>query len=172
MDFMFWVWLGVIVATAIAEFATMEIVSIWFTIGAIVPFILAATNCVRWEIQLVVFVVISAVLIVSLRRITKKFLLKNSNGKTNLDTLIGKELRMLKGTDFETIGSVKVNDVVWSAVGQNRESIGKDEIVEVVKIDGNKLIVKKIENMEESVSSVKESESLSENKKEKKENKK
>lgn len=172
MDFMFWVWLGVIVATAIVEFATMEIVSIWFTIGAIIPFILAATNCVRWEIQLVVFVVISAVLIVSLRRITKKFLLRNSNDKTNLDTLIGKELRMLKKTDFETIGSVKVNDIVWGAVGQNQETIEKDEIVQVVKIDGNKLIVKKCDKSEEKVSLEDESEKLSKKQKDEKESEK
>lgn len=145
MDVMFWVWLGVIVVSAIIEFATMEIVSIWFTFGAIVPFIMAATNSVRWEIQLVVFVIISALLIVTLRSLTKKFLLKNTGAKTNADSMLGKHYRMLEKTDFETMGSVKVNDVVWSAIEQNQQTIEKGEIVEVVKISGNKLVVKKIE---------------------------
>ena len=146
MDVMFWVWLGVIVVTAILEFVTMELVSIWFTAGAIIPFIMAATNSVRWEIQLAVFVVLSAILVASLRSVTKKFLLRNSNEKTNINALIGQKHRMLSRTDFETIGSVRINDVVWSVSGEDQQTIEKDEIVEIVKVEGNKLIVKKVEN--------------------------
>ncbi len=149
MDFMFWVWLGVIVVTAAAEFATMELVSIWFTAGAIVPFILSATNACSWVWQVVIFGVVSAALMISLRGITKKFLLRNSNAKTNLDTLIGREFRMLSRTDFETLGSLKVNDVVWSARGKDDEVIEKGEVVKIVKIQGNKLIVTKAKNSEE-----------------------
>ena len=144
MDTMFWVWMGVIVATAIIEFSTMELVSIWFTFGAIVPFILAGTNATSWEIQLIIFIAISAVLILSLRRITKKFLLRNSKGKTNLDAIIGKHVRMIDEADFDSIGTVKVNGVIWNAVGESQETIESGTIVEIVKVDGNKLIVKKI----------------------------
>ena len=76
-------------------------------------------------------------------------MLKNANEKTNVDAIVGKKLRMLSKTDFETIGSVKINDVVWSAIGENQQTIDKDAIVEVVKVDGNKLIVKAIEEKKE-----------------------
>lgn len=145
MSAMFWVWLAVIVATVVVELITMELVSVWFTIGAIVPFILAATNAVGWEIQVVIFVVVSAVLVLALRKITKKFLLRNSNEKTNLEAIIGKEYRMLTETDFDTIGTLKINDIVWNAVGKNQQEIKKGEIVRVLKVDGNKLIVEKVE---------------------------
>ena len=149
MSAMFWVWLAVIVGTAVLEIVTLDLVSIWFTIGAIVPFILAGTKAVGWEIQIVIFVGISAILICSLRNVTKKFLLKNANEKTNVDSLIGKKFRMLERTDFETVGSLKVNDVVWSAVGLDDQTIEKGEIVEVVKVSGNKLTVRKWdENLE------------------------
>lgn len=154
MDFMFWVWLGVIVVTAIIEFATMEIASIWFTFGAIIPFIMAACGGVHWSIQLAVFIVLSAIMILSLRKVTMKWLLKNSNHKTNVDALVGQKHRMLSRTDFETLGSVKINDVVWSAVGENQQTIEKDEIVEIVKLSGNKLIVKKFEEAQNSVETV------------------
>lgn len=144
MDIMFWIWIGVIVVTAVVEAATMEIVSIWFTIGAIVPLILAATGAVSWEWQLIIFIALSAILIISLRNITKKYLLRNSNEKTNLDTIIGKEYRMSEETDFDSVGSVKINGVTWSAIEKDRQTILKGEIVRVVKIDGNKLIVEKI----------------------------
>ena len=42
MEVMFWVWLGVIVVSAIAEAASMELVSVWFIVGAIPPFIMSA----------------------------------------------------------------------------------------------------------------------------------
>ncbi len=145
MSVLFWIWLAVIVVTAVVEMLTMEVVSIWFTFGAIIPFILSATNVVGWEIQIIVFVVVSAVLILSLRKITKKFLLRNSNEKTNLDSIIGKKYRLIDRTDFENNGTVKVNGVVWSVLSDNGEAIESGEIVQIVKIDGNKLIVKKSE---------------------------
>lgn len=144
MDFMFWIWLAVIVVTAIAEFATMEIVSIWFTFGAIIPFIMAATNSVSWEAQIVVFVVISALLIASLRSVTRRFLFKGNTEKTNLEMYIGMQYRMIMRTDFETVGAIKINDVVWSAVALNRETIEAGAIVQVVDIDGNKFVVREL----------------------------
>ena len=116
MSAMFWVWLGVIVVTAVVELVTTELVSIWFTFGAIVPFILATIDVVGFEWQILIFVVLSSVLIISLRKVTKKFLLRNSNEKTNIDSIIGKQCRMLARTDFETVGYVKINDVEWSAI--------------------------------------------------------
>ena len=106
MNAMFWAWLIVIIITAVMEFVTMEVVSIWFTLGAIVPFILSAVDVVGWEWQLLIFIVVSAVLVLSLRNVTKKWLLKNSNEKTNLDVIIGKQYRMLTKTDFENMAYI------------------------------------------------------------------
>ena len=144
---MLWIWVAVIVLSIIIEVFTMEIVSIWLTFGAIIPLILAATGKVNWLIQLVVFFVVSTVLIVSLRKVTKKFLLKNATEKTNLNALIGQKFRMLERTDFETIGSIKINGVVWSAVGLDRQTIEKDDIVEIVNVSGNKMVVKKVDEV-------------------------
>ena len=53
---------------------------------------------------------------------------------------------MIEKISFLNPGSCKINDVVWTAVALNeKEEIEKDEVVEVVTIDGNKLIVKKVE---------------------------
>jgi len=145
----FWIWICIIVGTIILEVITLDVVSIWFTIGAIVPLILSATNACGWEIQVILFIAISAVLILSLRKITIKFLFKNSNEKTNMDAIIGKTYRMLERADFETLGSIKINGVIWSVEPIKSEAIEKDEIVEVVKVVGNKLQVKKVENKEE-----------------------
>ncbi len=149
MEVMFWVWLGVIVVTAVVEFISFDLTSIWFTAGAIIPFILAAIGGIRWEIQVAVFVGVSAILLISLRKWTRRMLLKNANFKTNIDALIGKKVRMIERTDFETLGAVKIGDVVWSAKSENGKAIEKDVIVEIKKVDGNKLIVSAVKDSKE-----------------------
>ena len=144
MEPMFWVWLGVIVVSAIIEACTMDLVSIWFAIGALLPLILSATTSLAWPYQILIFIVISAVLILSLRKITKKWLFKNSNYQTNKNALIGKEVRMLEKTDIDHVGSVKIGDVTWSAVGNEKQTILKGKLVEIVDLEGNKLKVKEI----------------------------
>ena len=151
MSAMFWIWLAVIVITVAIEFATTELISIWFTFGAVIPFILSGVINIGIEWQIIIFVVVSAVLILSLRRVTKKFLLKNTNTKTNSDALVGHVFRMLTRTDFETTGSVKVKDLEWSVVGDKGQTIEKGEVVEVVGITGNKLLVKVKEIKEDKV---------------------
>lgn len=147
MEVMFWVWLGIVIVSAIVEATTMELVSVWFIVGAIPSFIMSAFigNKVLW-LQILLFIIISALLIIFVRKWAKKLLLKNANEKTNIDAMVGKKLRMLSKTDFETLGSVKINDVVWSAMAENQQTIEKDAVVEVVRVDGNKLVVKACEN--------------------------
>lgn len=144
MEVAFWVWIGVIVASVIVEAITMELVTCWFAVGAVIPLILSATRAVGWEIQLIIFIVISACLILFLRKITKKWLFRNKESKTNMDLVIGMKVRMLQKTDFETLGRVKINDVEWTAVADDGSEINKGDLVEVVAISGNKLKVKKI----------------------------
>ena len=77
MDIIFWVWLGVIIATIILEIVTLDLVSVWFAIGAIIPLILSAIGGIAIEIQVGVFVFISAILLIFIRKIAQKILFKN-----------------------------------------------------------------------------------------------
>ena len=143
MDFMLWVWLGVIVLTAAIEFATLEMASIWFTVGAIVPLILSLIGGIHWAIQIVVFVVLSLVLIFSLRKVTKKYLLRNAKDKTNLDATIGGVYKLLTDVTDDNMGTIKLNGVVWNVVSKDGETINKGEKVEILKVQGSKFVVKK-----------------------------
>lgn len=146
METMFWIWLGLIVVAVIVEIATLDLVSVWFAIGAIIPFILSAIGGIPIEIQVVVFVVVSALMIIFLRKYAQKWLFKNMNTKTNIDVQIGKVYRLLEDADFEKNGSVKINDVVWTAVSDDGKLIKKGQLVEIVRVDGNKMIVKHAED--------------------------
>ncbi len=85
-----YIWLGVVAFSVMIEFLTMEQVSVWFIGGGIVAMILAAVN-VDPVIQIVVFIVVSLVLLLSFRRMVMRFLMKNDNAKTNADALVGRE---------------------------------------------------------------------------------
>ena len=143
MDTMFWIWLAVIVVTVVIEGITLDMVSIWFTAGAIIPLILAAVGGVGWEIQLIIFIVLSTVLILTLRKVTIRLLFKNGS-KEQVNTLIGMQTKMIEDATEDTMGKIKINDVVWSAKSENDESIKKGELVEIIRVSGNKAIVKKV----------------------------
>ena len=142
MDWMIWVWLGVTALSLIIEFITMEMASIWFVAGGIVCMILAGVG-VRWEIQLVVFIVLSLVLLLALRKIALKFLLKKDNTKTNAESAFGETYKLLTDITEDNMGTIKINGVVWNVVSADNKPIQKGELVRVLKISGNKYIVEK-----------------------------
>lgn len=142
MSTMFWIWLSIMVVTVVLEIITTDLISIWFTFGAIIPLLLSAFDAVNPIWQTVIFVIISAILIATLRKTTLKLFFKNSNTKTNVNSLIGQKHRLIESTDFDTMGKIQIKDIEWRVVGENQETIEKGQIVEIVKIEGNKLIVK------------------------------
>lgn len=144
MEVMFWVWLGVFVLSLVIEFITFDLISIWFSAGAIIPFIMSAIGGVPFEIQIIIFIVVSALLIVFVRKYAQKLLFKNMNSKTNLDAQTGKQHVLLESIDFEKNGSIKINDVIWTAISENDEKIAKGEVVEILRVEGNKMVVKKV----------------------------
>ena len=146
MSATFWIWLSIIVITVILEIITTDLVSIWFTFGAVIPLFLSAFDVLNPIWQTVIFVIVSAVLLSALRKVTIKFFFKNNNSKTNLDTLIGEKYRLIEGTTFEKLGKIEIKDIAWSVMGENQQTIKKGQIVEIVKIEGNKLIVKPTNN--------------------------
>lgn len=75
------VWSIVIVGTIIIELAGPQVVSIWFTLGALVSLILAIFNVELW-IQIVVFVGVSLVALAITKPLYDKFLKKEMAKKT------------------------------------------------------------------------------------------
>lgn len=149
MHFMFWIWLVVIVACVVVEICTVDLISIWFAIAGVIPFILSATTKLGYEWQILIFVVVSAALILSLRKVTMKWFFKN-NEKTNVEALVGQQHKLLEKADFETAGIIKINGVEWSVVPSGDKAIAKGKTIEVLEVKGNKLVVKEVkkENIE------------------------
>lgn len=146
MEAYLWIiWLSIFVLAIIIEAITSDLTSIWFAGGAMIALIISFIPGVAWWIQVIVFIVISTVMILGLRPVAKK-LLKTNITNSNIDEMAGKKGIMLKGYDELNHGEVKINDVVWTAIGADEsKAIPQGTKVVVVAVNGNKLIVRPIE---------------------------
>ena len=141
MDWVY-IWLGVTALALIIEFVTNDIISIWFVGGGLVAMIISAFG-VSWYVHVPVFILLSSVLLLSFRKIVLKYLFKGET-LTNADSAIGNEYVLLTEISFNQSGTIKINDVVWSAVTEKQnEKIPAGEKVKVVSIKGNKYVVEK-----------------------------
>ena len=137
-----WIWLGLTIIFAIIEAITLGLTTIWFALGALITIFLSFLP-IPFEIQILIFLTISAVLLFFTRPLAiKKF--KMGREKTNVDSLIGKNALVIKKiTEFD-IGEVKLNGQIWSARLEEGSSVPIDEGAkcEVVCIEGVQLIVR------------------------------
>ena len=128
------------VILVIAEIFTVQFVSIWLAIAALVSMILSIFNFEFWQ-QSLVFVIVSAILLLATRPVAKKF---NSTRKvgTNSELNIGKTAIVIEEIDaVQTKGRVKLDGVDWIARASDDSYIPEGTAVKVEKIDGAKLIV-------------------------------
>ena len=142
MDYMIIIWFAVIIGAALIEINTMDLTSIWFSAGALVAFIFALVDLNPF-LQIVVFLVVSLLLLLSIRPIVKNYL-KTNIISTNTDRLIGKVAVCTKDINIGERGEVKIDGKYWLAISSGDEDIMIDEKVEVLAIEGVKLVVDKI----------------------------
>lgn len=134
------IWTVITVAAVVVEVVTPQLVSIWFAIAAAICIGLAFVPGLPFWATIIIFAVLSVILLFALRPTLTKLMKKNKELKTNIDSLIGKRVRMIATCDFDDLGQAKVGDVVWSVKSQNGETLNEGDIVEIVDVDGNKLI--------------------------------
>lgn len=149
MYYMLYIWLAVLcVGMLIEALNAGTLVSIWFSIGAIIPLIMSF-----WGIdspayittQVFIFGIVTTLCLVLLRKIAKKFLFKNSKDKTNMDLYIGKKFNIVN--KYENVTYIKFNGIEYSAYLENDDEINDLQIgdkVEILRFEGNKAIVKKV----------------------------
>ena len=141
-EIMIIIWFVIIIVAALIEMNTMDLTSIWFSVGALVAFVLSLTK-VSTTVQIVAFVVVSVILIIAVRPVAKNYFKTNSIS-TNSDRLVGKVATCTKPIGIGERGEVKIDGKYWLAVTSGDEEIEIDEKVEVLAIEGVKLIVDKI----------------------------
>ena len=144
-QYMWIIWLVLFVSMVVVEAAGPSLVSIWFAFGALIALLVSFIPGVAWWVELIIFVVISVATLLALRPIVKKYIRRNDY-KTNVDSFVGKRGYVIEDITYLKPGAVKIGDVSWTAIPQSMdETIVENTIIEVIAVNGNKLIVKKVE---------------------------
>lgn len=137
-------WLVVAVVLGIVEAFTAGLVTIWLVFGALVAW-LAAILGLPFLAQLIVFLIVSYVLLITTRPILKKWLSREVV-KTNADRLIGQIGYVTEKINrLEGVGQVKVAGQIWSAVPAAGNEIEPGTKVRIDEIVGVKLVVTQID---------------------------
>ena len=133
-------WLGATVVLFIAEAVTVNLVTVWFALGALAAFIAAVAGAELW-LQIVLFLAVTVITLIFTRPIAKKHI----NGKheaTNADMVIGKIAVVTEDIDnLAARGAVTCMGKVWTARSLTDEKFTVGDEVTVEKIQGVKLIV-------------------------------
>ena len=135
-------WVLVSIFLMVIEFVTYTLVSIWFAIGAIGAGVAAGLGA-STGIQLLVFAVVSIIMLIVTFPLVKKFKNKTPE-RLNADRIIGGKGIITQTVDIVLgTGEAKIGGQFWTCRSVDQSVIKKDSIVEVVRIEGVKAIVKK-----------------------------
>lgn len=136
-------WLLVAVALGVMEAVTIDLVAIWFALGALFAIIPAAIGLPFW-MQLIVFLAVSLVTLFFTRPIAIN-VLQVKKVSTNADRIIG-----MVGVVIQPInnvageGRVLVNGLEWAARSDDGAPIYEKESVLIKEIEGVKVIVERV----------------------------
>ncbi len=133
-------WLILFVIFIIIEILTINLVTIWFAIAALISGI-----CAIFIDNVIIECLIFAISSILALLLTKPFVKKMKISKiepTNTDRIIGKIGIVSQDIDKFKVGEVKIDGKAWSAIALNK--ISKGSKVEILAIDGVKLKVKEV----------------------------
>jgi membrane protein implicated in regulation of membrane protease activity len=153
MDFLWIVWVVAGVAFAIAEVFTLGFVLLWFGVGAIAASLVALAG-LSVPVQVAVFLAVSIALTIASRTIFENALFRNRGpqlkmGVASLPGQIGTVTEPSRGSLNE--GAVKVFGSTWTAFpADGEEPLAVGERVEVERVDGATIYVRRIRQSEHS----------------------
>lgn len=121
-------WFVVGIIALIAEINTVELVSIWFVIGAFVTMIVSAFVPTNYVVQGVTFIAVTLLSLIILRPWLSKKFGKKKTEVDSINTMVG--YKGEASTDINSkSGKVVVNGTTWSAVSDDEIKQGESVVV-------------------------------------------
>ena len=134
-------WVAAIVVFLIVEALTPSLVSIWFAVGSLAALAVAVFGG-NIYLQLIVFLVVSALCVLLLRKYYKKSGVSKKLPDAS-ERFIGAELIITEEVDnLRETGLAKISGVEWRLKSETGEILPVGVSVSVTAIEGVKLIVK------------------------------
>ena len=138
------VWLVLMVVFLAAEASTVSMVSLWFAAGALIALLTALAGGPAW-LQTLLFLAVSAGLLLALRPLVKKYLSPKLTA-TNVDSVVGSTGLVTAAIDnVSAVGQVKLGAMEWTARSTSGQPIPVGTLVKVDRIEGVKAFVSSAE---------------------------
>jgi len=137
---MAWIWLIVMVFMILLEIMSFNLVTIWFALGAFITIFVSLLTG-NFAIQILSFILVTTVSLLATRKFMTK-IKRTDPIKTNLDAVVGKMGIVVDDIGKDNNGAVKIDNKIWTAVSLENEYLAVGRKVEIVSIQGVKLMVK------------------------------
>ncbi len=143
MHYMPLTWLIIAILLGVFEAVTVDLVAIWFAIGALVAIVPAAVGAPFW-VQLVVFLVVGLATLALTRPMVKR-VLRVKKTSTNADMVIGMVGIVIVPIDnIAKTGRVMANGLDWAAKTDDGVPVEAQERVLIKAIEGVTLVVERV----------------------------
>jgi len=134
-------WILVAIVCGAIEIFTAGFWFLWLAIAGVVVALLVQFGLLpSLELQLLIFALITLLLIIFTRPLVMKFV-KSNDAVSNVKALIGQHGITISRIVPMQFGQVKVNGEIWTAISE--EELEENTRIEVIGIDGVKLLVKR-----------------------------
>lgn len=135
------IWILIALAFGAVELATVSFFSSLFGLGALVA-AASALIITNWIGQAVVFIVVSVALVVLLRPVILK-VYSQGQQETNVNRLVGLPGSVIMAIDnTQGVGQIRIEGEVWTARSLTGCPILVNCLVEVVRIEGVRAVVR------------------------------
>ena len=134
-------WLIAFILFVVGEAVTVGLVSIWFAVGSLGALLTAALGGGLW-LQIAVFLILSALSLMLLKPLSRKWMAGHKAARTNADRVIGETALVTEEIDNTmATGQVQVDGQVWTARSAHGVVIPAGSRVKVLSIQGVKVMV-------------------------------
>lgn len=135
------IWAAVMVLTLVIEAATPMLVSLWFSLGALLA-LGAAWLGASLTTQVIIFLFVSIAALLLARPMARRWLDPHIV-PTNADRLLGTQCKVTEPIDNDSsCGAVYADGKTWTARSEDGTPIPVGETVEILRMEGVKLIVR------------------------------
>ena len=133
-------WLAAMLIFLMAEASTVALISVWFAAGALTALIAALLGA-GIRLQITLFLLVSSVLLLLLRKIVRRFIIPRTP-RTNVDSVIGSVGIVKTPIDnVAAVGKVEIAGMEWTARSSSGEPIPAGLRIRVDRIEGVKVFV-------------------------------
>ena len=133
-----WFWMAIILT--VVEIETMGLISVWFVFGSIVAGI-ASIFISSVLIQAIIFIAVSALLMILLRQMAVNSFRNKTVRKNNIEELADLPCQIVKEVVGSNYGEIKLQGKIWRCLSESKRNYQEGDEPNVLRVEGNTIIL-------------------------------